>query len=455
VRIAPPLVRVLAAVLVTAVALACAGTARAQTRVADPSLRDAEQQLRSAARDTIGRGADAGRLDTLGVALLQLGRFEDATRVFDRALAIDPGDAAANAGLGRIALCRDTLAAADTLLTRALARERDPGTVRDLFALRLRQGRWADAAELAEGAGQPGRREPLLALAERTPCLITAGPDEEHVPFAITFPVPCVRVRIDGESVLLAIDTGTGVMLLDDGMSRRARLQVHAQQTPVDWMGRPQVVTPALAHEVRIGHFTLTDVPAGILDLRKYGLTLNPRAEPVVGVIGVQLLRAFRPTLDYRRGELVLRRPGASWTPAANAIRVPFEVRGESDLFVRATMAGGRTMAMQVHSGFPECGVAAADAVFGEVGLRAGSVSKVMGSASSWMQGNPWARVNVPLVTLGGVSQGNVPGWSLRGDVDLWRHGIRSDGFLSHEMFRGWRVTFDWAAHQMVFEPKP
>jgi hypothetical protein len=327
--------------------------------------------------------------------------------------------------------------------------------VRDLFALRLRQGRWSDAAALAEDAGQPGRREALLAMSEAPPCVITGGPEEDHIPFAVTYPVPCVRVRIDGESVLLAIDTGTGMMLLDDGMTKRAHLQVQTQRTPIDWLGRTQTVTPASAHEVWIGRFTLTDVPAGILDLRKYGLALNPRSEPVVGVIGVQLLRAFRPTLDYRRDELVLRRPDAAWAPAGNATRVPFEVRGESDLFVRATVAGGRPMAMQVHTGFPECGVAAADAVFGEVGLRAGSVSKVMGSASSIMQGNPWARVNVPFVALGGVTQSNVPGWALRGDVDLWRHGIRSDGYLSHEFFRNGRVTFDWAARQLVFEPKP
>ncbi len=443
---------------VVALALAVAVAARAQTRLADPSFVAAEQQLRSASRDTIGRGADAGRLDTLGVALLQLGRFEDASRVFDRVLAIDAGDAAANAGLGRIALCRDALADADTLLSRALARDRDPGTVRDLFALRLRQGRWADAAELAEAAGQPGRRNALLAESELTPCLITAAPAdgrEDHVPFVLSFPVPCVRALVDGESVLLAIDTGVSCVLLDDGMTRRARLRVQNERTPLDWMGRTLTVTPANVHQLRIGRYTLADVPAAITDLRKYGLNLNPRSEPVVGVIGVQMLRAFLPTLDYRRNELVLRRANATWTPASNAIRVPFEIRGEADVFVRATLAGGRTMALQVHSGFPDCGVAAAEGVFNEVGLRAGSVSKVMGSASSWMQGNPWARVNVPAVTLGGVTESNVTGWSLRGDVDLWRHGIRSDGYLSHDFLRGWRVTFDWTAHQMVFEPRP
>jgi hypothetical protein len=58
-------------------------------------------------------------------------------------------------------------------------------------------------------------------------------------------------------------------------------------------------------------------------------------------------------------------------------------------------------------------------------------------------------------VVVGGVVQNGVPGWSLReGSDELWRDGVRSDGYLANDFFRGWRVTFDWAARQMVFEPK-
>jgi len=376
--------------------------------------------------------------------------------VFARVIALDPYDASANAGLGKMALFRDSLADADTLLARALARDRDPETVRDLYAARLRQDRWADAAALAEEAGEAGRREALLAQAETPPCAITAGPDEDHIPFAVTFPVPCVRVRIDGESVLLAIDTGARELLLDDHVARRVRLRVRAEQVPLDWMGHTQTVTVAVTPTMQIGRFTLADVPTGLLNLRKYGLSLNPRSEPVVGVIGLQMLRAFVPTFDYHRNELVLRRPSAPATPvAAKAVRIPFEIRGEADMFVHAELAGGRAMALEVHSGIPECGVMASEAVFTEVGLKAGTVSRMMGSANSWIQGNPWARVAVPSVVLGGVVQSGVPGWAVRGEgIDLWRDGVRSDGFVSHDLFRGWRVTYDWAARQMVFEPK-
>jgi len=448
--------RALAAALLAVTLLPVAPSrVRAQARAADASYRDAELLLRAAIRDTAGRGADPARLDTLGVALMRLARFEDATRVFGRVLDLDPRDAGANAGLGKMALFRDALADADTLLSRSVASDRDPETVRDLYATWIREGRWADAAAIAEEAGEPGRHDALLDAVEHPPCAISDGPDEDHVGFVIVYPVPCVRARVGGESVLLALDTGVRGMLLDTRVARLAGVRMSAGQTSQLWLGRPQSTTEGSLPKLEIGRFTLHDVPVGVLSLHTYGLQLNPRSEPVVGVIGVQVLRAFVPTFDYRRGELELRRPRIRPAYGSGTIHVPFEIRGEADLFVHAVVAGGRPMALEVHSGFPECGFAAPDVVLAEVGLKPGGVSKAMGGASGFMKGSPWARVMVPSITVGGVVQSGVPGWSLKSDgVDLWRYGVRSDGYLAHDFFRGWRVTYDWSARQLVFEPK-
>jgi Aspartyl protease len=446
------------AVTAALLVLALPGTprlARAQTRAADASYRDAELELRAAIRDTSGRGADPARLDTLGVALMRLGRFEDATRVFGQVLGLDATDAGANAGLGKMALFRDALGDADTLLSRAVARDRDPETVRDLYAARIRQGRWADAAALAEEAGEAGRHDALLDAVEHPPAAIAEGPDEDRLGFVIIYPVPCIRAHVGDESVLLAIDTGVRSMLLDTRAARLAGVRMSAGQTAQPWLGRPQSVTEGSLPKLEIGRFTLHDVPVGVMSLHAYGLQLNPRSEPVVGVIGVQVLRAFVPTFDYPRGVLILRRPTMRFAYASGSIRVPFEIRGEADLFVHAVVAGGRPMALEVHSGFPECGFAAPDVVLAEVGLKAGGVSKAMGGASGFMKGSPWARVMVPSITVGGVAQTGVPGWSLKSEgSDLWRYGVRSDGYLAQDFFHGWRVTYDWSVRQMVFEPK-
>ena len=67
---------------------------------------------------------------------------------------------------------------------------------------------------------------------------------------------------------------------------------------------------------------------------------------------------------------------------------------------------------------------------------------------SAALQGSPWARVKVPSVVLGPLRVAPAAGWTdALDDASLTRHGMRRDGVLGHEAFRGWRVTFDWRAH--------
>src|SRR5262249_33094681 len=76
-------------VTLTLIALAVVA-AHAEWLQPDPTLRDAQYQLRAALRDTIGHADDAGRLDTLGVALLRIGRTQDAVTIFRRVLGLKP-----------------------------------------------------------------------------------------------------------------------------------------------------------------------------------------------------------------------------------------------------------------------------------------------------------------------------------------------------------------------------
>ncbi|TMQ59886.1 MAG: hypothetical protein E6K72_01270, partial [Candidatus Eisenbacteria bacterium] len=58
--------------------LTAAGTAGAEWLRPDPSYQQAELTLRFAVHDTAGHASDPAQLDTLGVALLRLGRQADA-----------------------------------------------------------------------------------------------------------------------------------------------------------------------------------------------------------------------------------------------------------------------------------------------------------------------------------------------------------------------------------------
>ncbi len=418
----------------------------------DPSYREAQQDLRYAVRDTIGHPNDLGRLDSVGVGLLRLARLDDAARVFNQIASIDPNDAASRAGRGKLALFAGQPALAESLLSGLEAN--DPGAASDLFAARLRQGKYAAAAEMTGLVNQEGRHELLTRLSERAPYELTAGPERATVPFARSYPVVLVGVKLNGQRVLMAVDTGASDLILDDMAFRHLKAQPVAGQSVVFWSGSHVAVRNALVQRLEIGGFKLENCPAGVMKLGRWSLDVNPQSERVAGIIGINLLRRFSATLDYEKLKLELRRPGTAWAPtAATVTRVPFQLWGESELTVYGTIGQGRKMAMVVQTGVPGCGVGAPQEVFDEVGIKPGAVSRLAKGAGSFLQGHAWASVVAPTVTVGAIARDKVAGWS--GSLDsseLWRHGVRRDALLSNDFFRGRRVTFDWEHHELVFE---
>ena len=430
--------------------LAGATPARAELMQPDPSYKDAQFDLRAALKDTVGQSENPVRLDTLGVALLRLNRYADAKRVFAHVLALKPGDDAAEAGLGKLALWNDQLAEAESLLAGGL--DGDPTAVNDLLATRVRRGEWTSAAALADSLGQTGYAELLRRHADGD-LYQKSGANEAKIMLARVYPVPLVRVKLNGQLVLMSVETGTGDLLIDDYFARQLKLQILGSQRPTLWNGDYVSVRNALVQRLDLGGVRVANVPAGIVKTGRWSVEVNPQGEHVAGVIGLNLLRQFTPTLDLKQQYLELRPLDAAPPAAQGASRVPFEIWGENELTVYGSMNGGRRMAFALDSGIPGCGVAAPPEVFEEIGIKAGVMTRMVAGAGSMLHGRPWNGVQVSAVTIGPLAKDKVQGWS--GAIDsseLWRHGVRRDAALSNDFLRGRRVTFDWAKRELVVE---
>jgi tetratricopeptide (TPR) repeat protein len=444
--------RILASAALLALA-ASATPAGADWLQPDPSYRDAQMLLRAAIRDTLHHADDPARLDSLGIALLRLGRTDDAAAILGRALALDPQDPIALAGLGKIALFRDDLASAIPLLERAA--KIDDTSLGDLYAARIRAEQYAAAADMAADMNQQGREELLRRMAEGDLYQMSESGPVIEMRWRRAYPLPLVRVRLNGRVMLMAVDTGASDLLIDDSAARLTKIRPMAYDAVTHWAGSRTVVRNTIVPKLGLEDLEIRNVPAGIINLRKYSLEVNPRGERIAGVIGINLLKRFTTTLDYAEQRMILHRDPAAFRPSATARRVPFEVWGENEIMVNGTLAGGRRMAMAVQTGIPYCGVAAPREVMEEIGVRPGTVAKIVKGAGQWLQGLPWSPVNVPTMSVGPIVQSRVPGWQGGMDsAELWRHGVRRDAIVSHDFFAGKRVTFDFARHELVFEEK-
>jgi hypothetical protein len=423
-----------------------AGVATAEWLSPDATYRDALQQLRYATRDTAGHGDDVARLDTLAVALLRLGRTAEARKLFERTSALKPGDPAAAAALGKLALWADDTTRAESLLT--VAGDVDQARA-DLYATRLRRGAWSAAAAMAPDLNDDGRVPLLEALAEGAPMSVSG--DRASLYFERIWPAPLVKARIGGTQVLLMIDTSTPGLLLDPIALRQYGVRPVAGQRLAAWGGTRVAVRNAIAPKLQIEGITWTNVPAGVISLRKLSLNVNPQSAPVAGVIGLSLLRSHDVTFDFQGRRLTLEPRGTA--KAILGTRVPFELWGEDELTVWGSINGGRRMAMVLATGLPEAGVGAPDVVFDELGLKPGGVSKLVKGAGAWLGGRPWAQLNVPTVQLGSVAFDKQPGWSgAMEPIEMWRHGVRRDALLGPGVLRGRKVTIDWTRRDLVFE---
>jgi hypothetical protein len=438
------------ALAIAAVVVLFAPPLRADWQQPDPSYRDAQFALRAAIRDTVGQGGNIARLDTLALAHLRLGHEADARKLFTRVIESNPADGAARAALAKLALFAGRPAEAESLLNGAL--DADDTAPLDLLAARIRLGRYADAATLADSLGLTGRADMLRQMAETTPYALSGDTGTKLV-FTRLLPLPLLRVKLNGQSVLMAVDPGAGDLLIDDYCGRQCKITGGPAATPVPWDGTRVSVKNAMVRRLEIAGLRIDNLPAGVLPLRRWGLEVNPTGERVAGVIGFGVLRRFTTVLNFKDGRLELSPLGTPLASGPDVRRVPFQLWGESEIMVRGSIGGGRQMNMIVTTGIPGCGIAAPPEVFEELGIKAGMMARMIKGAGTALAGVPWVQVSVAAVSVGPLSRDKVTGWSgAMSSSELWRHGVRRDAALSAEFFRGLKLGIDWTRHELVIE---
>lgn len=215
-----------------------------------------------------------------------------------------------------------------------------------------RQGTEKEVTLVLTPAGQFAELNLVPASAKKIDT--TFGPDELTTPPSVVAPARLrnglllVEAEVDGRRGTFLLDTGAPALVLNKrefaapatettlaaagstGVNgRMAGMSYHLAQH-FDWQG--------------IG-FQQKEVPT--LDLTSLeqklgGLTL-------LGLIGYNVLSQYAVTLDYRAGQVLLRKPDPAAAPPAALMRVPFTMSGH--LPVVALAVGGQTFQVGVDCG--------------------------------------------------------------------------------------------------------
>ncbi len=319
------------------------------------------------------------------------------------------------------------------------------------------------AQDVTDSAGRTDPREheevtlarvtvnpPLDAAAFAMPSMAPSAHIEDpsgvtRVPFQLVNNHIYAEGTVDGKAVRFLVDTG-GLNLLTPAAAARLGLEGKGKLA-ASGVGDQQVdLAFARAHEVRVGAAVLARPVFFVIDLGSLGAVEGVTAD---GLVGFEMFRRFRVTIDYAARTLTLADP-ARFTPPPGAHVVPFDMSeripvltGKLDgLPVRISVDTGSRSSLTLHSPF----------------VRADDLVKRYDAApervTGWGVGGP-SRARP--ARLGTLEIGDVVIKDIAGDLSTSDKGSFANPDLSANLgggvLRRFQVSFDYDARKMYLAP--
>ena len=390
--------------------------------------------------------------------LFQSGEFAQAGEQYARIAADHPDDYSAILQLGRIALLSNRLGDAENWLKKAIGLrggEADPKIM--LAEVYYRRDDFEKAAASLDGIDVSTNplivsQYPTLNVAKlrsfkgQTPYQVLGDGQMTRLKFLRTDPLPLISVRVNGGAeVTFFIDTGGSEVALDTEFAWELGVPQFGAVQGTFSGGQHAEVQQGRIESLTVGDWTVRNLPAAMLPLRQLSESLG--AKRIDGIIGTTLFYHFLATIDYPKGELVLRRKDAASleqfvASAGKSIAVPFWIA--SDHFM---VGWGRVETLPptllfVDTGLASAGVKLADSVIKQAGIKLEE-----DKASSGAGGGGTLRI-VPYVvhrlSFGQLQEDNVPG--LYDGPFPWENifGFHLAGMVGHDFFKPRAVTFDF-----------
>jgi hypothetical protein len=389
--------------------------------------------------------------------LFQAGKFLEAQAQYTQIAADQPSDYHAVFGLGRIALLSNKLDDAERWLTRAATLKPNETDPRVMLAEVYYQLDDFQKAAAALGGIDVSNNQLIIAqypalnvalfqsFAGQTPYELCGSGGKTIVKFLLTDPLPLVSVQINGgPEVTFFIDTGGSVVTLDADFAKELGVPQLGTIKGTFAGGQTAEVGLGRIDSIKLGQWTVQNLPVGILPLRQLGVGGGHRID---GIIGTTLFYHFLATMDYPNGQLILRRKNVRsqrrFTAASSdSFVVPFWIASDHFMVGWGQVEDLPPSLLFVDSGLVGGGVKLAASVIKAAGIVLEQDKAETGAgAGGTLTIVPYV---VKRVSLGKVQEENVQG--VFDGPFPWENsfGFFLAGMVGHEFLRPYAVTFDF-----------
>src|SRR6516225_4810002 len=357
--------------------------------------------------------------------LFQAGKFAEAAKVFSQIVAQNPKDYSAIVQLGRIALLSNRLDDAQKWLEKAITLQ--PGNTDPKVMLAeafYRRDDFQKAAAALNGVDVSGNKlireqYPTLNVAKlesfkgQTPYELTGSRTSTRVKFVKTDPLPIVNVRVNGgKEVTFFIDTGGSEVTLDSEFAKELGLPQFGEVQGTFSGGEHTQVGLSRIQSLTLGDWTVTNLPIATIPLRQLSKGLG--AKRIDGVLGTTLFYHFLATLDFRNGELVLRRKNAqsqeqfAAASSGKSVAVPFWIASDHFMVGWGRVNTLPSALLFVDTGLAGAGVKLAHSAIEKAGIKLEEDKAYEGAGGAGkLKIVPYT---VSQLSFGDVLEHNVPG---------------------------------------------
>src|SRR5438067_7130918 len=398
--------------------------------------------------------------------LFQVGKFAEAGKLYSQIATQNPKDYSATLQLSRIALLSNRLDDAQKWLEKAITLQPGDADPKVMLAeVFYRRDDFQKAAASLSGVDVSSNKliisqyttlnvAKLESFKSQTPYELQGNGTSTRLKFVKTDPLPVVNVRVNGgDEVTFFIDTGGSEVALDTDFAKELGVPQFGAVQGTFSGGQHQEVKLSRIESLAVGDWTVKNLPVGMLPLRQLSEGLG--VKQINGIIGTTLFYHFLTTMDYPRGELVLRRKTAKnleefKKSAGKRVTVPIWMASDHFMVGWGRVETLAPTLLFVDTGLVGAGVKLAESVIKEAGIKLEQNKAFEGAGGGGsLKIVPYT---VHQLSFGDIKEQNVGG--LYDGPFPWENmfGFHLAGMVGHDFFKPYAVTFDFQNMQIFLQ---